>query len=230
MKLTTPRKCGDATVTGYKSSVISKAETDRAQRLVTAIANTAAIDMDDEVVVPSGAAERSYFDVAKTIYLNHDYTIPIGRMRWRKLKDGAHLVQFHVSDKTTVARDAFELIDEGIIAGVSIGFEATDRSEPTDEETDLYGPASVVTRAWNWIELSATSMPCNSEALVQAVERGDASLDDAKATQVDALVKKGMVSRETARIIGLPDRKVFAVSPTRVLKLDPPRVLKLDSP
>lgn len=227
MKLSKPKKCGDRSIDGVKMCLFDKADTDRKQRLVTAIANTAAIDMDDEVVIPEGAPApgKAYFDITKTIYYNHQYDSfnNIGTMRWRRMKNGSHMVQFYVTDKTPAGRYAFALLEEGIIKGVSIGFEALDRSEPTDEEIAIYGPASVVTRSWEWVELSVTSMPCNKEAVVRMVEGGEPTLDDDDAKKLDGLVRKGVVPRDYARSIGLSDRRVFTIgSPREVLTIGGP--------
>ena len=55
------------------------------------------------------------------------------------------------------------MIAEGAVNGVSIGFDRLGGGPPTDDEVRLYGPVDFVTRAWRWLELSVTPMPCNPD-------------------------------------------------------------------
>lgn len=182
-----------------------------------ATVNTAAIDGDDEVVIPSGARvdERKqpvYFWQAKSIYLNHDYEIlPIGAARSLRLRSEWRM-QFYVTDGTQAGRDVRVCIDEGIIRGTSIGFIAEEYGPPTDEEVAVYGPAGNIIRKWKWLETSVTPMPCNIEALIDTPDPVKVELSDEAAKSLETVVGKGWVSRATAEVLGWkPARKTLVI-------------------
>lgn len=160
----------------------------------TAIANTAAVDLDDEVVVPEGA-DTSYFFKYRTLYLNHDMGAPVGTLRSADLiPSKGWMIRCIVKGVTQIARDTRELIREGMIRGVSIGFVATDYGAPTRKEIERYGPHSNIIRRWRWLETSPTPMPCNPDALIQARS-------------------KGIIAPETAVVLGVDGEGVSRKSP-----------------
>lgn len=153
----------------------------------SAIANTASVDLDDEVVVPEGAV-TDYFYKFRSIYLNHDIACPVGHLDATKLIDGlGWQIKVSLKSETQVARDTRTLVREGLIRGVSIGFVALDYSAPTRKEIERYGPHSNIVRKWRWLETSVTPMPCNPDALIQARS-------------------KGLIAPETAIVLGLDER------------------------
>lgn len=176
---------------------------------VTAVANTAAIDLEDEVVVPGGAeldANRQpvYFGTAKAIYLNHDYgVLPIGTLRNVRLSPAGWVIQWAPS-KTATAQDCMVLVGEGALNGMSIGFIRKDAGPPTEDEVKRYGMARVVTRRWLWLETSLTAMPCNPEAWITGVKSAP---DDATVEKVSKALERGLIRPETADILGVARRK-----------------------
>jgi hypothetical protein len=198
---------------------------DEPQRLVTAIANTAALDLDDEVVLPSGAemddnGQPRYMGQAKAIFYNHRHDdLPVGVLRKAQLKGDVWRTLFRVSDKTEFSRDLFSLMLEGAVRGVSIGFVATDVSPPDESETAKYGPARNIIRRWRWLELSVTPMPCNPEAWVESLKTGACVLDDDTCSKVARLAEKRVISKASASLVGVPERTLWPV-PRRVVLLD----------
>lgn len=140
---------------------------------ITAVANTAAIDMDDEVVVPEGA-DTTYFSKNRTILYNHDSDLPIGSLVWMKFDDVKRkwVVRFNLGKATQLQRDIRALIREGVIRGLSIGFLATDWGKPTPAEVATHGVHKSIVREWKWMELSVTALPCNVEAVVASAGKG----------------------------------------------------------
>lgn len=191
---------------GVKAVLAERApEVNEAQRLVTAVANTAAIDLDNEVVIPEGA-DKTYFAKAKAIYWNHDYDRPpIGTLRNASLKGGRWVIQYRASDKTEFARDIYGLVLDGAVNGVSIGFVPRDSGRPTDAEVELYGLASSVVRSWLWLETSAVSMPCNPEAWITGRSAGRPA--DSFCDAVSKRVGRGLCSKATAEALGVTRRR-----------------------
>lgn len=182
-------------------------------QLVTAIANTAAVDLVDEVVIPEGAEvddkrQPVYFSKAKAIFYNHDYAAPpIGTFRNAALRNGQWVAQFSIS-KTPFAQDLYTLMSEGAINGVSIGFIRLAGGAPSDDEISRYGLAKFITRVWRWLELSVTPQPCNPEAWIM----GEKSAQDGGFVEkVRKAVERRAVSEDTAAILGAPKRVVVSV-------------------
>ena len=186
--------------------------------MVTAIANTAAIDLVDEVVVPEGAerdekGQPVYFGTAKAIFYNHNYDLPpIGTFRNARLTPKGWVSQFSLSKATQFARDIGALIGEGAINGVSIGFIRLTGGKPTDDEVARYGMAEFVTRTWRWLELSVTPQPCNPEAWITGAKSVP---DDAFTEKVRKAMERRVVGEDTARALGVPARKKVIVMGVR---------------
>lgn len=128
------------------------------------IANTADVDLDSEVVVPSGA-DTSYFFRNRTIFLDHDYTKPVARLRYASLKRGKWIVNMTFG-RSALAQEARANVDDGVVNGCSIGFIPTDYGRPTADEIKAYGPHESIVRSWEWLELSLTGLPCNVNAVL----------------------------------------------------------------
>lgn len=192
-----------------------KAEEERGQNgrmMISAVATTNGIDLENEVVVPEGA-DPSYFLNAKAIYWAHNsFDLPVATLRSLRLlpdKSGWRMQCSTVN--TEFARDVATCIAEGAINGVSIGFLRTDSGAPSPEEIMRYGPCEYVTRRWRWLETSITPMPCNPQALIDgvAVEK---SIADEAASAISRLAAKGRISRKSAESMGVK-RKAIVVKP-----------------
>jgi len=202
---------GESEPVGARFCLTGKQAVNDSQRLVTAVANTATVDLMEEVVVPGGAevdeqGRPLYFEQARTIYLNHDYERPIGKLRNPALRGDNWVCSFYITDATETARDTYALIREGIINGVSIGFRSLDWGSPTAQEIAKYGPISSIVRKWLWLELSVTPMPCNPQAWITDAKSAGIAEDVAK--EVNKMVLGGHISRKTAAALGVPEISV----------------------
>lgn len=193
----------------------TKAEVDRKQRLVTAIATTDAVDLVDEVVLPEGAMvdKNGKPFYANTILFNHDSDKPVGGFRSARFDRSARgwVCQFQITDKTELGRDTFFLLEEGVIKGVSIGFRAFDWGRPDKGEIEKYGPISSIVRKWLWLELSVTPVPCNPEALITDVK--SMAVDDSTAKELNRMASGGYIGRKTLELMGVP------VTPTKTTRI-----------
>ncbi len=165
-------------------------------RGVVVIANTADVDLDSEVVVPSGA-DTSYFFKNRTIFWNHDYNVPIARLRYASLKGGKWIVNMTFG-KGEFATEVREMVQDGVVTGTSVGFIPTLYGRPTPDETKAYGPHDSIVRSWKWLELSITPLPCNVEAMIEAGEKGLVS----KATIRKALPDVATPKRRVLIVVG----------------------------
>ena len=194
------------------------------ERDIIAIANTDDIDLDREVVVPSGADTR-YFERNRAIFCDHNYDIAncIGALRSlspypSKQEQRGWKVHFRVSKlpNNPLPDDILALAREGIL-GVSLGFEPMDYGRPTSNEVERYTKDSeeprAIVRTWRWLELSTTCMPCNISCRTQLATDGGTEQRMAK---LDELVTKSIIRRESAIALGLPAKeKRIIVVPNR---------------
>jgi len=179
---------------------------------IIAIANTGDIDLDDEVVIPSGL-DTSYFEANRQIFVDHEYSVdkaagflrsiskypsPKDHKAW-KVRIGLH---------DNAAGEAVKAIVKasGQI-GLSIGFYPTDFGAPTDDERLQFEQEgkelNSVVRAGRWFELSFTALPCNVSC------QGRMIGGDGKQLRIlRALKEQGKVDDSTLRVLGLADRKI----------------------
>lgn len=196
-------------------SLHCKAADAKNPRDIVVTANTDDIDLDAEVVVPSGADTRHYRANGAN-FLDHKYDFPhhIGFMRSLKQSDDGRAwinrSQIFSNLKSPLADDLLVVAATAGI-GSSIGYEELEGSPPNEKDPVRYQKAAWVTRKWSMIELSFTAMPCNV-----ACHGGAESAADAEKCWgiLDNLVTKSRIKRETARAFGLPDRTVIAAART----------------
>lgn len=205
------------TIVRARPNVLKVSDTDTDVRVV---AMTEAIDVDDEVVVAGGVRPDSYFFRNRSVFLDHQYDIDshIGNARRfvAKPTEGnpsmwevhCKLIKDHRHTKKIM-----DLCREGSI-GTSIGFARLAGGKPTDDEIAKYTKdgrePTVVSREWEWIELSFTAIPANVEA--QAI--GTDAMEEAKAAMLDDLVSKGRCPRDLAVGLGLPESPRRRLYPT----------------
>lgn len=211
------KAAGDAAKIGVRVGRLfeSKAEIEPNQNgrmLISAVATTATVDLENEVVVPSGA-NIAYFVAARAVYYCHNtFALPVASLRNLTMlpNDGGWRIQASTVN-TEFARDVATCVAEGAINGGSIGFLRIQSGEPTPEEIAKYGPHEYITRQWDWLEWSLTPMPCNPDAMVESVGPSK-SLPDEAASAVSRLVARGRISRKSAEAMGLA-RRVIVVRP-----------------
>jgi hypothetical protein len=214
----------DGETVGVVSSYGKGAElhTKSASRELIVVANTGDIDLDNEVVVPSGADTR-YFERNRMIFADHQYDLGQVAGKMRRLdkypSEADHKswrVRAYVNDNP-IGNAVWTIVEETGQIGVSIGFIAKDYGPPDDNERKAYKsrdgsvPRSIV-REWDWFELSFTALPCNVACQSLTVTEGK-SAD--MLNEVERLVTKGRIDRESAYMLGMPiapKRKMHAVT------------------
>lgn len=196
---------------GLIGSICKSVKVSPDSREIHVIATTDDIDMDREVVLPGGA-DLSYFGQNRFVFADHRYTVDaiVGRIKPNSLKlfpdadnPKGWRATITLPKDLPLADTVYRIAaheDGGI--GVSIGFEALDVSEPTDDEVKRYDPDGTkglrsVVRKWRWLELSVTGLPANVAARGGAAKSGG-TVDLAK------MVTKGVISRREAEHLGLP--------------------------
>lgn len=135
---------------------------------IEGIASTPETDRMGDIVEPLGAK----FTVPMPLLWQHNAEEPIGLVDWAKPNSKG------VPFKATIARagttpmidKARALIKAGLVRGVSIGFRNL-KSEPIDGEDSFFGPRRF--KEWDWLELSAVTIPANAAASIQSIKSID---------------------------------------------------------
>lgn len=198
-------KLADSTPVGVRGSFGHdvKVDTEKGNRSITLTANTDDIDNDAEVVMPAGA-DLTYFEANKSIFVDHEYTHDkwVGKMRRLapvKIGDEHRAWKVVMQARRTPLGDEMLTVAREMGIGCSIGFVPEQYGPPQESDPDRYKSAASVVRAWKWLELSLTPLPCNVSCQSDA-ER----VDESKASDLERLVTKGLIRRETAAMFGLP--------------------------
>lgn len=152
-------------------SLLTVKSVDEDKRILTGIATTATPDLVEDVVEPKGAE----FKLPIPLLWQHDSRQPIGHVtRARVTKDGIEVTaQLVKIDEPGALKDrldeAWQSIKSGLVRGFSIGFKGLETSR-------IEGSRGVRFIKWLWLELSAVTLPMNTEATITAVKSLDTDL------------------------------------------------------
>jgi hypothetical protein len=176
---------------------------------VTCYANTAAVDLEREVVVPSGLDVRSYLGNNKNLFVDHRYDVlsAVAVCRSMTLDPSGWLCRgvFHEDMSNPYVKACVVLARAGTLA-MSVGFEALDWGAPTVEEAKAYPGVESVVRKARVLEVSYTAMPMNVTCRQVAT-----NIDTANETAEKC--RKAMIDAK------IPDRVVqdFGIKPRRTI-------------
>jgi HK97 family phage prohead protease len=136
------------------------------QRIITGIATTPTPDRAGDVVEPQGAE----YTLPLPLLWQHDSGQPIGFVTSAKVTaKGIEIIAQIAKDVSAQIDQAWTLIKSGLVRGLSIGFRALD----TEQIPNSWG---VVFNKWEWLELSAVTIPANAEASIQTVKSLDTEI------------------------------------------------------
>jgi hypothetical protein len=198
------------------------------QRVATGWISTPDADEAGDIVLPEGMVESEYFKKTKSVNLNHNREHAIGKNRRLKSYPGKGVYAETYFGTHALGEDAWKMVMEGILSGISIEFPADARlvtRAPTDAEFEAYGSkARQVFAKWELLSYAFTAYPCNPNAQVDGYKSRD--LDDPnwvrdmtpKWEAMEGLMRGGKIHRTSAVAAGLPDtpeRRVFAVAAPR---------------
>lgn len=132
-------------------------------RIIKGVASTPSTDRAGDIVEPLGAK----FTLPLPLLSQHQHDRPIGQVV------GAVVTEKGIEIEAKIPKDsgigyvdmAWKQIKAGLISGLSIGFQATKSVALKNGGRHF--------KEWNWHELSAVTIPCNSDATIATVKRFD---------------------------------------------------------
>lgn len=146
------------------------------ERVIEGIATTPAADRVGDIVEPLGAK----FNLPLPLLWQHDHGQPIGHVEFGEatksgIKFRARLVKVDEPGRLKDRLDeAWQSIKSGLVRAVSIGFRGLEHSV-MDDGGRRY-------REWEWLELSAVTIPANAEASISRIKSIDRELRAASGT------------------------------------------------
>lgn len=145
-----------------------KAVAEEGKRAFKGIASTPATDRSGDIVEPKGAQ----FKLPIPLLWQHDSRDPIGWVTAAKVTDKGIEIEGEVADieeegplKERLAT-AWQMLKSGLVRGLSIGFNSIEYSRIEDTYSYRF-------LKWEWLELSAVTIPANQEASITAIKSAD---------------------------------------------------------
>jgi len=144
----------------------------------SATITTNGMDLDHDVLLPEGMIITD-FEKRKTIFWNHDYNKPIGKsLSLTKSRDAWVSKAMLASRPDDHHGEWFpdtvhSLMKQGVIRGVSVGFDPIEVRQPSKKDIDQFGKGvKRVINKWKLLEFSIAPLPANQDALISAVSKG----------------------------------------------------------
>lgn len=149
----------------YSTLIVKSINED--QGLIEGIASTPSTDRDGDVMVPEGAE----FVLPLPLLLHHDHKQPIGLVTHATVTAAGIRVRAKIERELGGRiEEAWQLLKRGLVRGLSIGFTGSD-SDPLPRGGRRF-------KRWQWLELSAVTVPANADATIRVIK----SFDDAART------------------------------------------------
>lgn len=148
----------------FAVSTIRLKAVDEAKGIIEGIASTPEVDRVGDIVEPKGAV----FKLPMPLLFMHSHGMPIGEVTAAKVTDKGIEVRAQVAKDVPVQfiKDAWELIKGGLVKGLSIGFKPL-------ETADIEGSWGQRFLKWEWLELSAVTVPANGGASIASIKTID---------------------------------------------------------
>lgn len=135
------------------------------QRIITGIASTPATDRSEDVMVPEGAQ----YSLPMPFLWQHESDEPIGHVIDVKVTPAGIEATMQIAkideegDLKSRIDEAWQTIKAGLVRGLSIGFLPVESSR-------IEGSWGMKFLKWDWYELSAVTIPCNTDARITSVK------------------------------------------------------------
>ncbi len=141
------------------------------KRTFTGIASTISTDRMDDVVVPKGAKFKLPFPLLS----QHNSQQPIGWVKAVRTSDKKIEVDCEVHNETEPGKlkerldETWQMLKSKLIAGLSIGFNPI-------KSARIEGTYGYEIQEWDWLELSAVTIPANGDCSITAIKSLDTAV------------------------------------------------------
>jgi len=174
-------------------SLLEIKQVDDDARVITGMASTPTPDRLQDVVEPMGAQ----FKLPLPLLWQHDSSQPIGHVTHAKVgKSGIEIVAKIAKGVTAEIDRAWALIKAGLVPGLSIGFKAI-------EHEFIKETKGIRFIKWDFLELSAVTIPANAECNITTIK----SIDTAQRAASGQSKPRRVVHLNPPGASGHPQRK-----------------------
>lgn len=190
---------------------------DTRRMVVTSVIATATQDRDGDIVIPSGA-DLTEHRINPVVMYHHgkDRNLPIGKA---EDADGNYTVRLagnrlvadtHFAQNDPFAASVFNLIDQDILRGTSVGFDPIECKALGPQPDEKTRPPLRFDR-WRMFEYSHTPVGVNREALTVAVRKAKEGSVKLHPLLVQQLEPFALPRTTTVRVPALPTRVTKAM-------------------
>lgn len=149
--------------------------------IIRGIATTPTPDRAGDIVKPEGAE----YTLPIPLLWQHNSGQPIGHVTEAKVtKKGIEIVAVIAKGVSEEIDRAWTLIKAGLVRGLSIGFRGLD----TEQIPNSWG---VIFQKWEWLELSAVTIPANADATIQSIKSIDTEVRAATGIKDEVREERG---------------------------------------
>lgn len=155
----------------YAQLEIKAADEPGAKRAFSGIASTISADRMGDIVLPKGAK----FKLPIPLLWQHRHSEPIGWVTEAKVTSTGIEIKGEVADVpedgTLKLRldEAWQSMKYKLVRGLSIGFNPIKYARIAETYSYEY-------QEWEWLELSAVTVPANSDASIQSIKSADEAI------------------------------------------------------
>lgn len=141
------------------------------KRTFTGIASTITTDRMSDVVVPKGAKYKLPFPLLS----QHNSREPIGWVKAVRASDSKIEVDCEVHNEAEPGKlkdrldETWQMLRAGLVAGLSIGFNPL-------KSARIEGTYGYEIQDWDWLELSAVTIPANSDCGITSIKSIDTAM------------------------------------------------------
>lgn len=166
---------------------------DAEQRIIKGIASTPSPDRSDDIVDPQGAK----FALPIPFLWQHMHSQPIGEVTEAVVTDKGIEVTVQIAKIEEEGKlkdridEAWQSIKSGLVKGLSIGF----RGITVEDIPRSWG---LHFKEWEWFELSAVTVPANSEASITEIKTISKSFEQQEKSAIGDELPKTKVEKPTA--------------------------------
>ena len=145
--------------------------TDEDERIFSCIMSYELVDREGDVVLVDGI-NLSQFKTQSPLLYNHDDDKPIGKVLEVTKGDGYLRAKCKIAKNVERCDETWELIKQGVITAVSIGFIPTEMRRPTPVDIAKFGDdVDTVISKCTLVELSVVSVPANYMAVIDKISQ-----------------------------------------------------------
>lgn len=189
----------------YKNFTIDYKELDKEDRVFEATITSSTRDRDNEVILAEGVNFKNYIETNPIVLLGHNSESIVGKtLKIHKYKNQI-IAKAQIIKNDVLADKVWNWLKEGVLKGVSIGYQILGNRQPSKKDYEDFGREvrNIITKA-ELLEFSLCAIPCNTEAMVNFVQKQVITNEDCKkyfGIEIEVIKEKEVEPEKITKII-----------------------------